>query len=347
MILTRRTPLRTIRLPLLTALLVLLLSMVLVACGQPDPEIEAMTLGQSNDKPSGRILFVSEGNVHVWQNGDIKRLTGDGNAASPTWSPAGDRFAYIVVHDAYSDVLVARNTGETLVVVTDGHRPDLDEFSQEFVENAAWAMDVDWSPVGEQLIYVSDKGGYDMFSRPLYLWYSESFEIPPYQLNASVEIRATQESPVLSPDGDTVAFVVRNEYEAGVRVAEIWLLDLNSATYEQFIVSDDGAYAPEWSPDGKNLTFVQRIGEGNEIWIAPVDGSHPPYQITNVGSAAAPVWSPDGRFIAFFRVMDGEFEAWYVEVTEGEDGIYTASDPEKLFSASDIDAPSGMSWRPN
>lgn len=339
--------LKLTRLPLVSALLLLLLSMILVACGQPDPEVEAMELGQSDGDPSGRILFVSEGNVHVWQNGNIDRLTGDGNAASPSWSPAGDRFAYVVVHDAYSDILVARNSGETLVVVTDGHRPDLDEFSQEFVENAAWAMDVDWSQVGEQLIYVSDKGGFDEYSRPLYLWYSETFEVPPYQLNASAGISATQESPVLSPDGNTVAFVVRNEYSLGVRVAEIWLLDLNSATYEQFIVSDDGAYAPEWSPDGEHLTFIQRIGQGNEVWIAPVDGSSPPYQITNVGSAASPVWSPDGRFIAFFNVVDGEFEAWYVEVTEGDDGLFIASEPKKLFGANDIDAPSGMSWRPN
>lgn len=323
----------------------LLVGMLLVACGEPDETLgipQAQQQGQSDSKPSGEILFVSDHNISLW-DGDIKQLTSGEHAASPSWAPVGDRFAYVRVGEAFSDVIIARRDGAPLLAVTEGHQPDLEEFSEEYVANASWAWDVEWSPAGEQLIYVSDKGQFDQYSRPLYLWYSETFDVGPYMLNASAEIGATQEMPAFSPDGDTVAFVVRNEREFGNRVSEIWLLDLNSATWESFVESPEGAYAPDWAPDAQNIVYVQRTGTSNDLWIAPLDGSEP-YQITEIGSVASPVWSPDGKFIAFFRENKGNFEAWYVEVTPDENGRLTASEPEHLFSADDIDTVSGMSW---
>lgn len=323
----------------------LLVGMLLVACGEPDATLstpQAQQQAQSNTKPSGEILFVSDHNISLW-DGDIKQLTSGEHAASPSWAPVGDRFAYVRVGEAFSDVIIARRDGAPLLAVTEGHQPDLEEFSEEYVANASWAWDVEWSPAGEQLIYVSDKGQFDQYSRPLYLWYSETFDVGPYMLNASAEIGATQEMPAFSPDGDTVAFVVRNEREFGNRVSEIWLLDLNSATWESFVESPEGSYAPDWAPDAQNIVYVQRTGTSNDLWIAPLDGSEP-YQITEIGSVASPVWSPDGKFIAFFRENKGNFEAWYVEVTADENGRITASEPEHLFSADDIDTVSGMSW---
>jgi TolB protein len=331
-------------LPMLAGIL-LVATMVLAACGEPDPALDALQQGQQSDTPQGEILFVADGNVMRW-DGSVEQVTRGIIAASPTWAPAGDRFAYVSVNDAYSDVIVARRDGSPLVAVTEGHRPDFPEFSEEFVVSASWAWDVDWSPVGEQLVYVSDKGGLDMFSRPLFLWYSETFAVGPYLLNASAEIGVTQASPAISPDGNEVAFVARNEYENGRRVSEIWILDLNRATYEQLVTSDDGAYAPEWSPDGESLAYVQRTGQMNDVWIAPVDGSSP-YQLTDIGTVNSPTWSPDGRFIAFFRENQGEFEAWYVEVSIDDDGQYSSSDARKLFDADDIDTISGMSWIQN
>jgi TolB protein len=322
-------------------ILPLVIAMLVTACGEPDPALSQQQ-GQSNPEPQGEILFIADHNVMRW-DGSVEQVTTGVHAASPSWASAGDRFAYIAVGEAYSNVLIARRDGSPLIEVTEGHRPDLEEFSEEYVNAASWAWDVDWSPVGEQLIYVSDKSGVDQFSRPLHLWYSETFEVGPYLLNASAEIGATQETPAFSPDGDTVAFVVRNDPGDANRIPEIWLLDLNGATYEQFIVAGDGAYAPDWSPDGENLTYVQRSGESNDVWIAPIDGAEP-YQITQIGAVASPVWSPDGDHIVFFRENQGEFEAWYVFLTEDAEGRFTASEPEHLFSADNIDTVSGMSW---
>ncbi len=75
------------------------LSLVVAACGAPDPDLASPAPDQpsrTGADPSGRILFVSERHVSVW-NGSVSALVDEVDAASPTWSPAGDRmlFTYI------------------------------------------------------------------------------------------------------------------------------------------------------------------------------------------------------------------------------------------------------------
>lgn len=320
----------------------LLFVTLLAACGSPDPEL-TQSQGQAGSEPTGEILFVADHNVMRWNDGDIDQVTRDVFAASPSWAPAGDRFVYVQVGEAFSDLVIARSDGSPLLKVTEDHEPVSEPFTQEYVMQAAWAWDVDWSPAGEQLIYVSDKGLTDEFSRPLFLWFSETFDVGPYLLPAAADIGMTQEDPSFSQDGENAVFVVRGEPADGRRVPEIWTLGLNTATYEQFIVTDDGAYDPDWSPDGEHIAYVQRTGQTNDVWLAPLSGDDR-YQITDIGSTVSPVWSPDGRFLAFFRENQGSFEAWYVELSPGEDGQLTASEPRELFAVDDIDSVSGMSW---
>ncbi|MBA2451847.1 MAG: PD40 domain-containing protein [Chloroflexia bacterium] len=322
--------------------LVLFLFTMLAACGEPDPTL-SQNQGQGSSGPEGEILFVADHNIMRWDDGDIEQVTRDVFAASPSWAAAGDRFVYVQVGEAFSDLVIARRDGVSLLKVTEDHEPVSEPFTQEYVLQAAWAWDVDWSPAGEQLIYVSDKGLFDEFSRPLFLWFSETFEVGPYLLPAAADIGVTQEDPSFSQDGDRVVFVVRNETGDGTRVPEIWTIDLNTATYEQFIITDEGAYDPDWAPDSQNIAYIQRTGQSNDVWIAPMNGADR-YQITNIGTTVSPVWSPDGRFIAFFRENQGSFEAWYVELSPGENGQLTASEPQLLFTNADIDTVSGMSW---
>lgn len=329
--------------------LVVILLSAIAGCGSPDPSL-TVSQGQGTD-PGGEILFVAGGDIYIW-DGDLEQVTRGVHAMSPRWSPAGDRFVYVEMHAdmGYSDLLVARRDGIFLEQVTN-NRPDAEPFSEAFVRYANWAIDPAWSPAGEQLAWVSDFGGWEVppdlprLSDPLYLWFSETWEAPPYLLPSSEEIPilslegygVTQESPTFSPDGDQLAFVARAE------PPEIWTIDLNGGALAPLVASGEAAYDPTWSPDGDSLAFIQRSGTTNDVWIAPLNGDEP-YQLTTIGSAVSPTWSPDGRFIAFFRESRGEFEAWYVEITTESDGQLSASEPEQLFTAEGIDAPSGMSW---
>lgn len=326
----------------LLASAILLIPLVLAACGEAEefPNTEPGPVGAQD--PAGEILFVSNHNVMRWSNGTVDQITKDVFAAAPSWAPAGDRFAYVQIHEDYSEIVIANREGEPLVEVTN-HATDLEPFSEEHVFNAAWAWDPEWSPVKEELLYVSDKDGLDVYSRPLYLWIAQGFDIDPYPLPAAFSISGSQEGPSYSPDGQAVAFAVRVDHGNGVRSMQIWTLNLESAVWETLVADTDGAYDPVWSPDGQDIAYVQRVGEGNDIWIAPVDGGEP-YQLTDFGAIAEPAWSPDGSQIAYIQLVGTEFEIWVADVERGENGQLQVKDPEKLVSAENIDAQSGLSW---
>ncbi|HUG13750.1 MAG TPA: DPP IV N-terminal domain-containing protein [Thermomicrobiales bacterium] len=315
-------------------------AIAIAACGEPDSTFLTPD-ANTGASPSGQILFVADNSIHVW-NGRINRLTSGEDARSPSWAPAGDRFVYVRMFEGYSELIVANRNGEPLLQVTNNN-PGYEPHTEEYALYAAWAFDPVWSPLGEQLIFASDKGGLDLFSSPLYLWYSEDWEIQPYALPASEALGLLQESPSLSPDGAVAAFVTRETVSDTVRTTEIWTIDLDTGDAEQLIVHPDGAYSPAWSPDGHDIAYVQRDGTSNDIWIRPVDGGAP-YRLTDVGTCASPVWSPDGNMIAFFQLRDAEFEAVYIELSRDADGHITATEPSRLFSADGIDAQSGMSW---
>lgn len=135
-----------------------------------------------------------------------------------------------------------------------------------------WAIDPVWSPAGEQLAWVSDRGGWEAppgmarYADPLYLWYSETWEAPPYLLPASEEVPvnirglpALQESPTFSPDGNQLAFVV------DLDPAEIWIVDFNGGELTPLVQGEDAVYDAAWSPDGESIAFVSRHGNQNDI----------------------------------------------------------------------------------
>ena len=322
----------------LAVLAALLLAPAVVACGTA----ESFETGQAADSDD-QILFVSDGNVMMWRDGDITELTSDGVAESPTWAPAGDRFAYVQNHGDFSEIVIADRDGDPLLQLTSSDS-GVEPFTEDHVFLAAWAKEPDWSPVGEELVYISDEGGFDSFSRNLYIWLSEfGVDAAPYFLDASRSIGLTQEGPDYSPDGNQLAFTVRQDEGSGLRYPEVWKLELESGIYEALVVGTDGAYDPDWSPDGDNLVYIQDEGDANNIWIAPLSGDSP-YRLIEDANAAEPVWSPDGQRIAFVRLVDVEFEVWVVDVETDASGVVTAGEPRRLFSADNIDAPSGLSW---
>jgi Tol biopolymer transport system component len=141
--------------------LILISSILLSACGQVDAQFST-PISQMGADPTGRILFVADEEVRMWDGGDIRQITevdDEHEALSPTWAPDGQRFAYVQSdrNKGYSDLYVANLDGETLKQVTN-NAPDVDPFSQEFVCNAYWVADPVWDPSGERIIWASDLG---------------------------------------------------------------------------------------------------------------------------------------------------------------------------------------------
>jgi dipeptidyl aminopeptidase/acylaminoacyl peptidase len=112
-----------------------------------------------------------------------------------------------------------------------------------------------------------------------------------------LHLRSATSTPRLSPDGARVACVVATiDLDGNETRSRVWLdgAPLTAGPH-------DGQ--PVWSPDGRWLAYVTRIGEkkgDSTLLILPVDGPGQARAVCSMPDGLADVaWSPDGRWLAF------------------------------------------------
>lgn len=96
----------------------------------------------------------------------------------------------------------------------------------------------------------------------------------PFSVEELVRLQRVSE-PVLSPDGKTVAFTVREtDMDANRGRTDIWSLDLaTKGAQPQRLTSDpenDGS--PQWSADGRSLYFLSSRGGSSQVWRLQAGG---------------------------------------------------------------------------
>ena len=143
-----------------------------------------------------------------------------------------------------------------------------------------------------------------------------------------------EDQPVLSPDGQFVAFVSETAGNLDIWIQPILGEDPIQVTKDQ---ADD--YDPDWSPDGATIAFRSNRTNGGLYTISAFGGDAT--RIADFGYQ--PRWSPDGRWIAF-QLRRGTLVTNEIFVVPYPPG----PSPEKLF-ASDVEVGSALhaEWSPD
>jgi dipeptidyl aminopeptidase/acylaminoacyl peptidase len=184
----------------------------------------------------------------------------------------------------------------------------------------------------------------------------------------------------ISPDGSKVLYTVsgwewpsgKAEPDKGDKPPEmrshVWLVEADgSAPARQLTSGDKGESQPEWSPDGKSVSFLSGRSVGApatdakaQVWILPMDGGDA-RKLTDAKEGVSQYkWSEDGKKIAFLsrnslskeeedrhkrkddaRVFEADFQQthlWVIDVASGKAAQITNGEEFGLQS---------FSWSPD
>ncbi len=197
---------------------------------QPSPD--GRRLAFDSDREGQRGVYVADAG-----GSNIRRVSGSGYAAVPTWSPTGDRLAFVRAEPDRPKVW-----NLWLLTMATGELRRLTRFSY----GQTWAAS--WLPDGRRVVFSHE-------DRLLMLSLSDgrvrSFRTP-------VPGRIVR-TPAVSPDGRRVLFQVWRD--------GAWLLDLATGDMDR-LLADPTAEEFAWSPDGRRFAYHSRAGGRWAIRVA-------------------------------------------------------------------------------
>jgi Tol biopolymer transport system component len=193
----------------------------------------------------------------------------------------------------------SKRAGKNEIYVINADGSDLIRLTDDLGDN----RDPAWSPNGSQLIFVSHRTG----DGEVMLMSADGV----HQASLVISDLGGRDrfSPVSSPDGNAVAFILKhdNDYKSLNIVDSRGSNPIRIKTYDG---DSCGMQDPAWSPDSSQLAFINLEVLNDcvqSVFIVNPDGSG----LTNISNSddrqhadECPVWSPDGSRIAFRRSED-------------------------------------------
>jgi len=204
-------------------------------------------------------------------------------------SPAGGRVAWVLDARGVRNIWMAEPGGGG-GYVSRQLTPYTQDDGQEIAE-------LTWTPDGRAIVYVRggdfDTGG--GYPNPASVPEGVQQDVWVVSLDGgSPRKLAEGHSPAVSPKGDSVAYIFKDQ---------VWLVKLaEGAKPEQLIHEKGKGSSLRWSPDGSRLAFVSRRGEHSFVGVYDVGGKSLLYLDPSVDQDSEPVWSPDSKQVAFLRL---------------------------------------------
>ncbi len=131
-------------------------------------------------------------------------------------------------------------------------------------------------------------------------------------------------SPVLSPDEETICFVVETAAEDKKKYhSHLWRCRADGSDVRQLTFGDRGDASPVFSPDGHYIAFVSKRGDHPGIHLLPTDGGEAKPLVEKDGVFSDLVFTPDSKtVVCMYRENDppGMTERGYEEKKQSDDG---------------------------
>jgi TolB protein len=223
---------------------------------------------------------------------NLRRLSASSiGVAEPTWSPDGEKIAYIRGYDTtYGGLANMTACGPEIYVI--------DVFSAKEVNltQGAGGVDPTWSPDGTRIAFSSARDG----NYEIYVMTSVGSEIK--QLTNTEWAEA---EPAWSPDGKQIAYTANLRpvsFDCGFmstgRPSEppidqrtsIYVMTAEGTNHTE-LAATRGGTEPAWSPDGTQLALVINGHGGAQIYAADENGTNLTMLTWDLTQKSSPSWS--------------------------------------------------------
>lgn len=259
-------------------------------------------------KPQNQISFISDrtGETQLYLvNQDGSDLT---NISTPDfdytdisnkliWSPNGEYLAFEKKEfGVYKLYIMEFETKKTIEI----------PFSSQYSINMSWSAD-------SSLLAFSLKKDENTDSK-IYLVNSNG-----ENLHLLYDDNTYQHNPKWAPNGEKILFVSLLVDKKG-KVENSLIKIVNKDGTNPIKISCGKEHSlndkPQWSSDGKRITFSSQCTDNFEIFISDVDGKNTKNLTKNKAYDGDPIWSPDGEKIAFKSNFNNKKDSEGKELTE-------------------------------
>ena len=250
---------------------------------------------------------------------DTERETFRDRAEEYAVSPNGELVALVVRGDIY---LIENESeeGRTVRLTRDVGRD----------RDVAWMSDT-------TLVFASDRDGeYDLYrlesEDP---GESDLFQSLKHRAVPLTDTEVPEREPVVSPDGERIAWVQANAPYAAAPEGALLVARLEGGELDGRRTLLDGWAVPRgvtWSPDGRWLAYARDdLDFNSEVFVLAADGSEGPVNVSqHPRTDVRPVWSADGSRLGFLSTRNnGDADVWFAWLRE-EDWQRTAEDWDLL-----------------
>ncbi len=161
--------------------------------------------------------------------------------------------------------------------------------------------------------------------------------LPPIEVVPLVGLPGMERDPAFSPDGNQVAFAIRNPENSGIYTTVV------GGEKSLRLTTHPGDGNPRWSPDGRQLAFTRYSQEGIAIYVIPALGGteHRLYSSPVGINSRSLDWSPDGKVLAITEIGADRIHTWIAFLS------LTDSSTQRLTSPSEQEQDCSPAFSPD